>query len=80
MATVMVTISAAETPTIDEVADRYGLAQGEIDLDFGVIEVADGLFTILVEENVAERIAGQSDWDASGPYSNPRIAPFGPPE
>ncbi len=80
MAKVMVTITADQAPTLDELVERYSLTNDEIDADFGVIEVAAGVFTCLVDEAVAGRITGDDEWDTAGPYSNPRIAPFGPPE
>ena len=71
-------------PTLQEVCQRYGLKLEEVDAQFGVIAVdpADNLYTILVEEAAAQRLqgfAGAGDQELKGPYSNPRIEPFGPP-
>lgn len=83
MPKVMVTIqSPTAPPSIDEVRDRYQLAEDEIDLDFGVVEIdpQDHLYTILVDEAAAAKIVPSGDWEVSGPFSNPRIEPFGPPD
>ncbi len=83
MPKVMVTIQAPEAaPTIDEICARYGLSEDEIDLGFGVVEIdpQDHLYTVLVEESAAGKIVPSDDWNVEGPFSNPRIAPFGPPE
>lgn len=83
MTKVMVTIQAPEgPPTLDAVIERYQLGPDDIDSDFGVVEIdpADHLYVILVEPDAATRIKPADGWDTAGPYSNPRIAPFGPPE
>lgn len=83
MAKVMVTIQALEgPPTIAELCERYDLREDDFDPRFGVVEIdpADHLYTVLVEDHAAAKIEPTDDWDVSGPYSNPRIAPFGPPE
>lgn len=83
MTKVMVTIRAAEgRPALDDVVERYGLAPEEIDQDFGVVEIDpdDHLYVVLVTPEAAARIEPGDGWDTSGPYSNPRIEPFGPPE
>jgi hypothetical protein len=82
MAKVMYTLALPAGPhSADEVRSRLGLADDELDDSFGVIEVDpdEHLFTILVEETAAARLTGRDDWKLQGPYSNPRIAPFGPP-
>lgn len=103
MTKVMVTIATdGPAPSLDEVRERYGLAGGDLDERFGVVDIApgQGLYTVLVEQDAAGRITDAAtpgsrstdgeatdgeattdgDWDASGPYSDPRIEPFGPPE
>ncbi len=66
--------------TVGQVAERLGLATEEIDADFGVVPIDPDkhLYTVLVEERASERVAGQPGVD--GPFSNPRIEPFGPPK
>lgn len=83
MPKVMVTIQSPENPpTIAELRSRYDLAEDEIDGDFGVVEIdpQDHLYTVLVEEASASKFVSTADWDVSGPFANPRIEPFGPPE
>ena len=67
---------------MDAVMERFGLQADEVDRDFGVIETdpAEHLYTILIEESAASKVSDGDDWEISGPYSNPRIEPFGPPE
>jgi hypothetical protein len=81
MGKVMLTFDAPTPPSLDEVKQRFGLNDEEIDDTFGVIEVDPKTHTctILVEEAAAARITGRPDWKGGGPYSNPKIAPFGPP-
>jgi hypothetical protein len=83
MTKVMMTIqSPGHAPDFREVKERYGLADDEIDPDFGVVEVdpADGTYTVLVDERAAGKISSDADWTVRGPYANVRVEPFGPPE
>ena len=83
MAKVMITIEApGEPPTVAELRRRYKLAKHDIDEGFGVVEVdpAEHVYTVLVEESAAAKIQPGEGWQVEGPYSNPRIEPFGPPE
>jgi hypothetical protein len=81
MSTVLMSLRAvSEAPTLEELKKRFGLENGEIDSEFGVVEVAPGEFSFLVEEAAAEKCVSSGDWEVRGPFSNPRIAPFGPPE
>jgi len=68
-------------PTVDEVMEELGLTQEEIDREYGVqmIDPVAGDYVILVEEEAAKRVSS-AHADVSGPYANPRIEPFGPPE
>lgn len=83
MSKVMVTIQTPDVPpTIDDLRHRYELAEDDIDPTFGVVEIdpEDHLYTVLVEESAAAKIQTNEDWQIEGPYSNPRIETFGPPE
>jgi hypothetical protein len=83
MTKVMVTIRARTgPPTVEAVIERYRLGPDDIDSDYGLVEIdpADHLYVILVEPDAAARIQPTEQWETAGPYSNPRIAPFGPPE
>ena len=67
-------------PTFDQLQARFSLAGDELDADFGVIEVDDGLYTVLVEERAASKLQSTDEWSVEGPFSNPRIEPMGPPQ
>ena len=81
MAKVMVTLRLdPEQASLDQVRELLGLAAEEVDPAFGVVNIspAEHLYTILVDEAAAGRIAGADP--VEGVYGNPRIEPFGPPE
>jgi hypothetical protein len=82
MAKVMLSFEAPTPPSLDEVKRRFGLRDDDIDATFGVIEIDSKThtYTIRVEEAAAARITGRPDWKGGGPYSDPKIAPFGPPK
>jgi hypothetical protein len=50
------------------------------DADFGVVPVdpRNHTYAVLVDAPTAERLGAESG--TSGPFANPRIEPFGPPE
>jgi hypothetical protein len=83
MGKVMITITAVDrTPSIETVKKQYGLKDDQIDAEFGVIEVDpdEHTYTVLVDDSVVSRITSDKRWKVEGPFSNPRIEPFGPPE
>lgn len=83
MAKIMMTIRAPEgAPTVLDIVTRYGLQPGEIDEEFGVVEIdpADHAYTILVEPEAAQKIQPNEKWEITGPFSNPKIEPFWPPQ
>lgn len=73
--------SPDEAPTLDAVKRRYGLADDEIDAEFGVIAIdpEKHMYSVLVNEEAAGKVEPGTDWKTDGPYSNPRIM-FGPPQ
>jgi hypothetical protein len=78
MATVMMTIHApGGQPDLQGVMQKYGLTSSEIDQQFGVVPLGNDDYTILVESTAAHKISPDTDWDTSGPYSNPKIETFG---
>ena len=79
---VMMTIRAAQPPTVEQIRQKLGLSHTDVDQDFGVVEIDpdDQLYAFMVEEQKATQVSGTSGWEIKGPYSNPRIAPFGPPQ
>jgi len=74
-------------PTIEQICGKYGFSPGELDGQFGVVEIdpQDHLYSILVDDAAVARVepgwASRGDEDGlAGPFSNPVIEPFGPPE
>ena len=65
-----------KTPTLTEVAKKLGFDKKDLDEDFGVVEVdpQENLYSILVEETA---VVPKDEKDIEGPFSNPRIEPFG---
>jgi hypothetical protein len=83
MAKLMITLQIERAaPTIAEIQEQYGLTDEEIDKSFGIVEVdpEDSVYTILVEETAVSKVKPDWDSEVKGPYANPRISPFGPPE
>jgi hypothetical protein len=80
MATRMVTLRLDPSKaTLAEIQARYQLRPDQVDAKFGVVCVGpeEHLYTILVDEHVANRIEGAPD--VIGSFSNPKIETFGPP-
>lgn len=83
MGKVMMSMTAPQgAPTVDEIERRFALPRGAIDRQFGVVEIDDLTheYAISVEENAVPRIKSTTDLTFVGPFSNPRIETFGPPE
>ena len=81
MAKVMMTLRLdPEEANLASITRKFKLAPGEIDRDFGVVGLSpeDHLYAILVDEAAGAKLGGVEG--VSGPYSNPRIEPFGPPQ
>ena len=71
-------------PSTEQICEKYGFEPQEIDSQYGIIEIdpEDNLFSILVDQEAAQRVReqlGDDDEGIDGPFSNARIAPFGPP-
>jgi hypothetical protein len=66
--------------TPSDASERLGLAEDELDADFGVVNVdpEQDLYAVLVDEETAARLSG--DPGVEGPFANPPIEPFGPPQ
>ena len=66
-------------PSLGEAAAQLGVAVEDIDAGFGVVPIdpGRGLYSVQVP---AERLPARSGADEPyrGPFSNPRIEPFGP--
>jgi hypothetical protein len=72
-------LSAAEA-TVDAAAAHLGVPADAIDPEFGVvlIDPKTGSYAVMVDEDHADAAAARDD--VSGPWANPRIEAFGPPE
>jgi hypothetical protein len=66
-------------PTIEDAARQLGVPVVAVDRVFGVVTIdpKQGLYSVQVD--AAQLPADASSDDFSGPFSNPRIEPFGPP-
>jgi hypothetical protein len=66
--------------SLDAVKRDLGLSDEEIDAEFGVVNIdpKGDRYAVLVEESAAERVGKQPG--VEGPFSNPPIEPFGPPD
>jgi hypothetical protein len=81
MSKVMVTLKLdPEHASLEEVRESLGIGTEEIDDEFGVIAVSpeESLYAVLVEPETANRVQGVEG--VKGPFSNPKIEPFGPPQ
>ncbi len=78
MSKVMVSIRyRGETPTLDEIRSRYALSESEIDARFGATRVSDGVVTVLVDAEAADKLTPTDDWVIEGPFSNPSVQTTG---
>ena len=81
MAHLLLTCRLASTEaTIESAARCLGVDADAIDPGFGVvlIDPADGKYAVMVDEEVVERAVNRDG--VEGPFANPKIEPFGPPE
>jgi hypothetical protein len=74
-----------ERPTLEAICQRFGFTTDELDQQYGVIEIDpdEHVYSILVEDSAVARVGAEWRTEGTpleGPFSNPRIEPFGPPE
>jgi hypothetical protein len=67
--------TSGPAPTLDQVRDQFGLADGDLDAAFGVIEVDRGVYTVLVEDRVASKVQSTTDWRIEGPFGDLQVEP-----
>jgi hypothetical protein len=62
--------------TLDQVRELLHLEAHELDVTFGLVSVSatDGLYAILVDEDVARRIEGYAE--VIGSFADPTIGPL----
>lgn len=68
----------AGEPSVESAKRELGLADDEVDDAYGLVCVDPGrrLYAMRVTEDAGRRVCGH-DPAASGPYSDPSIAPYG---
>ncbi len=79
--TVMVTVELPpERATLAAAREQLGLAEDEVDEDFGLVPLDPdrGTYAVLVRAEAGSRAAARPG--AKGPYENPTIGPLGPPQ
>ncbi|MEV7006789.1 hypothetical protein [Streptosporangium sp. NPDC051022] len=74
----LITVRLAAQATLEQAMDRLGLSSEEVDTGYGLvlIDPGQGLYGLRVTEAAACRIDPAA---GGGPYSDPRIEPYGPP-
>ena len=77
---VMVSTEVAQDPTPDRVAGYLGIAVADLQVSYGVVpvETTRKLFSVMVARDKFDRISDEVKQNVEGPFSNPKIAPFGP--
>ena len=82
MPKVMMNVRSMRAPTLAELQQKFGLKDAEIDKDFGVVEIDpdDHLYTIRVDDTAAKKVNSDFEVSTQGPFSDPIISPFGPPQ
>jgi hypothetical protein len=79
---VMMTLGGWEqAPSLQQAAEQLHVAPEALDPTFGVVLVdpARHIFTVRVDRS-ALADAGTSEKDVNGPFADPGISTFGPPE
>ncbi|MCT9933350.1 hypothetical protein N5079_24355 [Planotetraspora sp. A-T 1434] len=83
MTSVLITVRLPRDATLESAMRKLELAEDEVDGSYGLVPIDpdEGLYALRVSEETGRRIhaaAGDST-HYPGPYSNPRIEPYGPP-
>ncbi len=85
MPSVMMTIETPPSkdgapPTLEEAAGRLGVPVSALDAEFGVspIDPDAGAWAVLLKDETD--VPDAPGEGVEGPFSNPAIAPYGPPE
>ena len=81
MAKMLLTVKLdVDGPTVADVCRHLGISDRDIDPTFGVvlIDPEDQRYAVMVDEAVVETATRARD--VAGPFSNPRIEPFGVPQ
>ena len=72
----------AEDATPESVAAFLGIAVSEMNVAFGVVPIdpGNGLFSLMIPMESLESLSQDMRARFEGPFANPKIAPFRPPE
>ncbi|MEO3807632.1 hypothetical protein ABGB17_01370 [Sphaerisporangium sp. B11E5] len=75
---VLITVHLPPGATLADARHELGLAEDEVDTAYGLVPLDpdQGLYALRVTEPAAGRAAPP----AGGPYSDPPIEPYGPPQ
>ncbi|OUC83421.1 hypothetical protein [Streptosporangium minutum] len=75
----LVTVRLQSQATLAQAIRRLGLTEEEVDSGYGLVLIDPGqdLYGLRVAEEAARRIDPAA---GGGPYSDPRIEPYGPPD
>ncbi len=78
---VLITVRLTGDTTFAAALAELGLTEHDADTAYGLvlIDPATRLYGLRVTEDAAARATAASP-NAAGPYSDPRIEPFGPPQ
>ena len=68
--------SPGSRPSLADCAVLLAIDVAKLDVDFGVVELGDGYYTVRIRlSDVPEGLPPEC-----GPFSDPEIGPFGPPQ
>jgi hypothetical protein len=67
-------------PSLSDAARQLGVAVGDLNAGFGVVPIDPDHKLYAVEVDADRFAADQLGQPYKGPFSNPTIAPFGPPK
>ncbi|GAA3508021.1 hypothetical protein FHR32_008230 [Streptosporangium album] len=75
----LVTVRLPPQATLSQAIRHLGLSEKEVDTGYGLvlIDPDQGLYGLRVSEEAARALDPEA---GGGPYSDPRIEPYGPPE
>jgi hypothetical protein len=75
-----ITEQSGGAPTLADAARQLGVAEADMDATFGVVPIDPdrGLYAVQVRAGKLPKQSGRPDGDYRGPWSNPKIEPFGP--
>lgn len=78
MASQMVTVTLPrDAATLPVALARLGLSLQDVDGSFGLVQLDGDLYAVLATDEAARRVEASG---SGGRFSNPMIAPLGPPE